>query len=149
LRVRCFAFNTTMPTACKHLVSTSIFGELPIPLGAVREHLAVKLGIRGGNFKGGSSQAARNEDHLGNRVPGSYVHGTGRLAEYQIDRACVPFSFDQSARHTEAVGRTVQRGQEKGIQAGWRSPDIRQVKLEEVLLILAIEEAQTRLEALG
>lgn len=149
LRFRCFAFNTTMPTACKHLVSTSIFGELPIPLGAVREHLAIKLGIRGGNFKGGSPQAARNEDHLGNLVPGSHVHGTGRLAEYQVDRACVPFGFDQPARHAETVCRTIQRGQEKGIQAGWRSPDIRQVKLEEVLLILPVEEAQARLEALG
>ena len=138
-----------MPTACKHLVSASVFGELPIPFGKVSEHFIVKLGIRGGNFKGGSPQAARNEDHLRNRVPGSYVHGTGRFAEYQVDRACVPFGFDQPARHTEAVGRTVQRGQEKAVQAGWRSPDIRQVKLEEVLLILAIEEAETRLAALG
>ena len=86
---------------------------------------------------------------MGNRVPGSHVHGTGRLAEYQVDRACVPFSFDQPTRHTEAVGRTVQRGQEKGIQADWRSPDIWQVKLEEALLILAIEEAETRLAPLG
>ena len=77
------------------------------------------------------------------------MHGTRRFAEDQVDWARVPFGFDQPARDTEAVGQTVQRGEEKAVQANRRSPDIRQVKLEEVLLILAIEEAETRLAPLG
>ncbi|GAG11895.1 unnamed protein product [marine sediment metagenome] len=103
--------------------------------------------MRGGNFKSGSPQAARNEDDLRNRVPGSHVHRAGRSAEHQVDGARVPFGFHQPARHTESVRRTVHGGQEKTIQADWRSPDIGQVKLEEVLLILAIEEAEARLAA--
>ena len=48
-----------------------------------------------------------------NRVPGSHVHGTGRFAEDQVDRARVPFGFDQPARYTEAVGRTIQGGRKR------------------------------------
>ena len=101
-----------MPTACEPLVCASVFGELPIPLGKGSEGFIVKLGMRCGNFKGATAQAARNDYRLRNRVTGSHVHGTGRFAEDQVDRTRVPFGFDQSARHTEAVGRTVQRGQE-------------------------------------
>src|SRR5262249_39340033 len=141
------AFDTTMPAAREYLVCASVFGELPIPLGKGNKHFIAKLGMRCGDFKGAAPQAARNDYHLRNRVPGSHVHGTGRFAEDQVDRARVPFGFDQPACDTEAVGRTVQRGQEKAVQANRRSPDIRQVKLEEVLLILAIEEAKARLAA--
>jgi hypothetical protein len=49
---RRLAFDTTMPTACKHLVCASVFGELPIPFGKGSERFIVKLGIRYGNFKG-------------------------------------------------------------------------------------------------
>jgi hypothetical protein len=49
---RRLAFDTTMPTACKHLVCASVFGELPIPLGKCSERFTVKLRIRCGNFKG-------------------------------------------------------------------------------------------------
>ena len=142
------AFDTTMPAAREYLVCASVFGELPIPLGKGNKIFIIKLGMRCGDFKGAAPQAARNDYHLRNRVPGSHVHGTGRFAEDQVDWARVPFGFDQPACDSEAVSRTVQRGQEKAIQPRWRSPDIRQVKLEEVLLILAIEEAETRLAPL-
>jgi len=116
--IRCFAFNTAMPTACKHLVGASVFGELPLPFGPVRARFNIDLGMLGGNCKGSSPQAARNKDHLCNRVPGTHVHGAGRFAEHQVDGTCVPFGFDQPASNAEAVGRTVQRGQEQAIHAG-------------------------------
>ena len=46
------AFYSTMPTAGKHLVSASIFGELPIPSGEGSERIIVELGMWWRNFKG-------------------------------------------------------------------------------------------------
>ena len=73
----------------------------------------------------------------------------GGLPSTRLTGTPVPFGFHQPARHTEPVSRTVQRRQEKAIQARWRSPDVRQVKLKEILLVRAIEEAKARLAALG
>jgi hypothetical protein len=47
------------------------------------------------------------------------------------------------------MSRTVQRRQKKTIQVRRRSPDVRQVKLEEIFLIRSIEEAKARLAAPG
>jgi hypothetical protein len=49
---RRLAFDTTMPTACEHLVCASVFGELPILLGKGNKRFVVKPGMRCGNFKG-------------------------------------------------------------------------------------------------
>lgn len=144
-----FAFDTTMPAPCKQFVGASVFGQLSVPLSHFHARFNVNLGMLCGDFKGRSSKVARNEDHLRNRIPDSNVYRTRWFAEHQVHWTAIPFGFHQSARHTEPVRRTVQRRQKKTIQAPWRSPDVRQVKLEEILLIRSIEEAKARLRAPG
>lgn len=68
----------------------------------------------------------------------------GRLAKNQIDRIGIPIRFNYARQQGQPAGVTIDWWKKERVNVHGRAPDIRQMQLEEVELILAVEKTNAR-----
>ena len=135
-----------MPAASEPLVGAAVGRMLLVPFGKPPATIATGAAVVCGYFELRAAQVARYEDRLRERLTDLHVYRPARLAEDEIHRARIPVGFDQPGLDTEDVA-PVHQGREERVDRIRCAPDIGQVQLEEMLLVLAVEEADAGLHA--